>query len=179
MERYDFLLIPGDHRFRGAEIAACIGCRDTGVDMEFDLPSELSEHLYSNYVDFDDMGIALRGLWSNGKVTLLFDPEQVDSNDDRVLERIASTLGSPVYHVALLPAYETCIFTKFDGQRVRDFYVSEGDVMTDRGEPTPEEAGIHLGPDTTAEDMKRLLYGLGVDLLAIEPPYLSKRFERI
>lgn len=178
MERYDFLLLSGDHLYRGADIATCINCRDTGVDMEFDLLTDLTEHLYTKFVDFDDLGIALRGLWSNGEVTLFFDPEQVDTNDDRVLQRFADTFGSPVYRIAILPDFETYIYTKFDGHRVRDFYVCEGDVMADLGERTPEEEGFALDADTTADTMEGLLLGLGVDLNAIGPPYLSKRFER-
>lgn len=178
MERYDFLLIPGDHLYRGAELAACINCRDTGVDMEFDLLTDLTEHLYTKFVDFDDLGIALRGLWSNGEVTLFFDPEQVDSNDDQVLARFEKTFGGPVYRFAILRDFEVFIYTKFDGRRVRDFYVHEGEVMCDEGDPTPEEEGFTLDERIDADVLEGMLLGLGVSFYTIEPPYLSKRFER-
>ena len=103
----------------------------------------------------------------------------MDLNEDKVLARFASMAGTPVYRFAILPDFEVFIYTKFDGQRVRDFYVHEGELMCDEGSSTPEEQGFTLNERINADGLEGMLLGLGVDLAAIEPPYLSKRFERI
>lgn len=99
--------------------------------------------------------------------TVVFDPEMVMISEEDAMTALARRYDAPVFGMICEGASASYAFSFFNPEPRRAYFVSDGEVGVDRGEPLPEEADIDVS-SLFEDDVLEVMTRLGVPYSEIE-----------
>ena len=102
-----------------------------------------------------------------GEWTVILDPEMLLMANEAACAALAARYRAPVFGMVCQGTSGTYAFSLYDPDLRRAYWIGDGEVFDNRGEPLPQEAGVDLASlfeDGVLEIMKRV----GVDYAELE-----------
>jgi len=158
------IAIKGDHLKRAEEIFKIFNYVDLKKDTAYHSWDQASEYLFENYFDLANKEIALRAIWTDNDWTMICDPELVDPTEDAKLENLSEFLNTEIWTFIVQTSSESYSFTKFDGRKVRSFFVSNGKVLENSGNSLPQEKGFNINEKFCIGEISAISKSLDINI---------------
>jgi len=158
------IAIKGNHLDKADMVFGAFGYADISASKVYNTWAEAALYLSNNYFDYTTRDVALRGIWTDNGWTLICDPEMVDLWQDDNITTLAAKLGTEIWTLAIQTTSASYAFSKFNPQKMRCFFVTDGEVTGNEGTPLPEETGLKTGAQLWADDIIAIGKKLGFNL---------------
>lgn len=158
------IAVKGDHLGKTDKIAEAFDYIDTSNDRSFSTWKPAAEFLFDNYADFANRHLAIRAMWFDNGWTLIFDPEMVDIVADEKIEKVSRALNADIWTFLIQTTSGSYAFSKFAPKQIRNFFMSDGQVIENNGAPLPEEEILNVNDRVYIDDIILLGKNLGIDL---------------
>ena len=158
------IAIKGEHLNRSEEIFKIFSYIDNKKDQTFYSWDQASEYLFTNYVEFANKEIALRGIWIDNGWTMICDPELVDPTEEDKLMSLSKLLNTEVWTFLIQTSSASYAFSKFDLAKARSFFVSKGKVVENTGSPLPQEKGFNINENFCVGEISSIGKNIGINI---------------
>jgi hypothetical protein len=155
------IAIKGNHLAKTDRLFSTFDYIDNGDSKTYTTWTEAVNFVDDNYVEYANRDIALRGIWVDNGWTIIYDPEMVDLLEDEKIERFSKTIGADIWTILIQTTSGSFSFSKFSPNKVRHFFVSNGQITENEGMPLPEETGLNMNEKIFADDLGSLAQTLG------------------
>ncbi len=158
------IAINGEHLDRSEEIFTIFNYIDNKKDQTFYHWDQASEYLFTNYVEFANKEIALRGIWIDNGWTMICDPELVDPTEEEKLISLSRLLNTEVWTFLIQTSSASYSFAKFDHTKTRSFFVSKSKVVENTGSPLAQEKGFNINENFCVGEISSIGKNLGINI---------------
>jgi hypothetical protein len=158
------IAIKGEYLNRSDEIFRIFNYIDNKKDQTFYNWDQASEYLFTNYIEFANKEIALRGIWIDKGWTLVCDPELVDPTEEDKLIVLSKLLNTEVWTFLIQTTSASYSFAKYDLAKKRSFFVSKGKVVDNTGNPLAQEKGYNINENFCVGEISSIGKSLGINI---------------
>ena len=155
------IAIKGNHFDKTDKLFSTFDYADNGESKTYTTWDEAGKFLDNNYFEYANRDIALRGIWVDNGWTIIYDPEMVDLLEDEKIELLSKTIDTDIWTILIQTTSGSFSFSKFSPNKVRHFFVSDGQINENEGLPLSEETGLNINTKIFGDDLESLAKTLG------------------
>jgi hypothetical protein len=159
------IAIKGNHLDKTDRLFSTFDYIDSGEGKTYTTWTEAGTFLDNNYFEYANRDIALRGIWVDNGWTIIYDPEMVDMLEEEKIEMLSKTISADIWTILVQTTSGSFSFSKFSPNKVRHFFVSEGQITEDEGTSLLEETGLNINGKIFIDDLESLAKTLGFKIL--------------
>jgi hypothetical protein len=159
-------MIKGDHLGRIGDVFKSFNYRLTGTVEHTDNWIETLKALqYPRSSKSRD--IVYKAVFVHNGWTVILDPEMVMFVDEDTCTQISQLLSSSIFGMVCEGTSNSYGYSLYDGELVRAFWASDGEIFDNRGDILPEEEGIDHS-DVFEDEVLKVMERFGVNYLDFE-----------